>query len=207
MTPLSTAENAPRKRWAADPWFIASVMAVAAVVLWLSCPGDPGADVVSLSRADGKPRFWESSYSKAQMPPHLTLYQRLYWSWDDYRRRNGKGNRRTYAFPASQRTLCSMSGLLNQCMEVTGTHYLTAVEACGCAVEFGHTNSLTGAQWGAAFEQAIATNGPVLCYDNVKKEGFSDTLLLIREKPGVVKIVPRSKLAEYRKAGLVRANP
>ncbi len=88
-------------------------------------------------------------------------------------------------------------------MEVSGTQYLIAVEIAG-AVEFGSTNSLNGAQWVAAFEHAIETSGPVVCYDFAKKRNFQDTLLLIRETPGVVKVVPRTKLAEYRKAGLVK---
>ena len=89
-------------------------------------------------------------------------------------------------------------------MQVSGTQYLIAVEIAG-AVEFGHTNVLTGAQWVAAFEHTIETNGPVLCYDWGKKRAFQDTLLLIRERPRLVKVVPRSKLADYQKAGLVKA--
>jgi hypothetical protein len=38
-----------------------------------------------------------------------------------------------------------------------------------------------------------------------KKRNFQDTLLLIRENPRLVKVVPRSKLADYQKAGLVKA--
>ena len=30
------------------------------------------------------------------------------------------------------------------------------------------------------------------------------TLLLIREAPGVVKVVPRTKLADYQKVGLIK---
>ena len=41
------------------------------------------------------------------------------------------------------------------------------------------------------------------CYDYAKKGTFDDSLLLIRERPGVVKVVPRTKLAEYQAAGLV----
>jgi hypothetical protein len=93
--------------------------------------------------------------------------------------------------------------MLSQCMEVTGTRYLIAVEVGG-AVEFGSTNALNGAQWVEAFEHAIETSDPVVCYDYVKKRNFQDTLLLIRERPRVVEVVPRSKLAEYQKAGLVK---
>ena len=90
-------------------------------------------------------------------------------------------------------------------MEVTGTQYLIAVEIAG-VIEFGHTNILNGVQWVAAVEQAIGSTNRVVCFDYAKKRNFQDTLLLIRERPGVVKIVPRTKLAEYQKAGLVRAD-
>ena len=88
-------------------------------------------------------------------------------------------------------------------MDVSGTQYLIAVEIAG-GVEFGHTNSLNGAQWVVAIEHAIQTNRPVICYDYAKKRNFEDTLLLICETPGVVKVVPRTKLDDYRKAGLVK---
>jgi hypothetical protein len=90
-------------------------------------------------------------------------------------------------------------------MEVSGTQYLIAVEIGG-AVEFGSTNALNGAQWVVAFEHTIETSNPVICYDYAKKRNFQDTLLLIRERPGLVKVLPRTKLAEYQKAGLVKAD-
>lgn len=56
---------------------------------------------------------------------------------------------------------------------------------------------------GGTFENALENSGPVVCWDYAKKRNFEDTLLLIRETRGVVKVIPRSKLADYRKAGLV----
>jgi hypothetical protein len=138
------------------------------------------------------------------MPANLTLRQRLFWVWMDYKQRHGKRNPAAYSFPARPVEFCSIQGLLNQCMDVSGTRYLIAVEIAG-AVEFGSTNALNGAQWVAAFEQAIETSKPVVCYDYARKRNFQDTLLLIREAPGTVKVVPRSKLAEYQQAGLVKA--
>jgi hypothetical protein len=91
-------------------------------------------------------------------------------------------------------------------MEVSGTRYFIAVESTSASIEFGNTNTLNGMQWVVAFEHAIETSGPVLCYDYGKKDGFVDTLLLIRERPRVVKIVPRTKLAEYQRAGLVKVD-
>ena len=88
-------------------------------------------------------------------------------------------------------------------MKLSGTRYFIAVEIADM-VEFGSTNTLNGAQWVAAFEHAIEESNPVVCYDFARKTKFQDTLLLIRERPKVVKIVPRTKLADYQKAGLVK---
>jgi hypothetical protein len=90
-------------------------------------------------------------------------------------------------------------------MEVTGTHYYVAVEVAG-GIEFGHTNVLNGAQWVAAFERAIEASDSVICYDFASKRNFQDRLLVIHERPGVVKVVPRTRLADYQKAGLVKAD-
>ncbi len=87
-------------------------------------------------------------------------------------------------------------------MEVSGTQYLIGIEIAG-SVQFGNATPLNGVQWITAFEHTLQTNGPVLCYDFGKKRNFQDTLLLIRDKPRLVKVVPRSKLAAYKQAGLV----
>jgi hypothetical protein len=196
-------ESESNKQPAVRLWFVGTVLAVAALSLWLGWPStSAGIDPYVLSCADGKSRFWATAYTRMQQPANLSLHQRVSWTWTQYKRRHAKPNPAAYTFPATPVRLCSIGGLLNQCMEVNGTQYLIAVEI-GSAVEFGNTNALSGAQWVAAFEQAIETSNPVICYDYTRKRNFQDTLLLIREKPGVVKVVPRTKLAEYRKAGLV----
>jgi hypothetical protein len=170
----------------------------------LAWPPDPESNPYDLSRADGKSRFYVTTYPRAQRPANLPLHQRLIWEWVQFRQRHKKRNPAAYSFPGRPVQLCSISGLLNQCMEISGTQYLIGVEIAG-AVEFGSTNALNGSQWVAAFEHAIESSDPVVCYDYARKRNFQDTLLLIRERPGRVKVVPRSKLAEYQKAGLVKA--
>jgi len=196
--------GSPKKRPALRLWVLATALGVAAVYGWLLWPSDPEISPHDLSRADGRSRFYATSYSKLEMPRKLPLPERLLWTWTQYLRRHAKRNPAAYTFPASPVRLCSIHGLLNQCMEITGTQYLIAVEIAG-AVEFGSTNSLNGAQWAAAFEHAIEASDSLVCYDYAKKRNFQDTLLVIRERPGVAKIVPRTKLAEYQKAGLVKA--
>jgi hypothetical protein len=132
------------------------------------------------------------------------VFQRIAWEWWQLKRRFSGPNPRAYTFAASRVQPISITGLLNQCMHVTGTKYLVAVEIGG-GIEFGNTNTLNGAQWVAAVEQAIGSSNLVVCYDYGTKRNFQDTLLLIRERPGVVKVVPQTKLVDYQKAGLVKA--
>ena len=193
-----------KKRPALRLWILATVMGIAAFFGWLLWPSDTEISPFDLSRADGKPRFYATTYSKIQLPAKLPLRQRLLWMWTEYQRRHRKRNPAAYTFRASPIRLCSIHGLLNQCMELTGTQYLIAVEVAG-AVEFGNTNILNGSQWVAAFEHASGASDSAICYDFAKQRNFQDTLLVIREGPGLVKIVPRTKVAEYQKAGSVKA--
>ena len=84
-------------------------------------------------------------------------------------------------------------------MEMTGTRYLVA-GGVGY-VEFGHTNTLNGAQWVAAFENALQQDRP-WCF-GPDMNGHNENMLLIREKPDLVKVVPRRQLTAYQQAGLV----
>lgn len=194
-----------KKRPALRPWFLAIALGIAAFYGWLLWPSDSEISPYDLSRADGKSRFYATTYAKLEMPRKLALPQRLLWTLKHYEWRHRKRNPAAYTFPASPVQLCSIHGMLNQCMEGTGTQYFIAVEIAG-AVEFGTTNSLNGAQWVAGFEHALEASDAVVCFDYAKKRNFQDTLLVIHERPGVVKIVPRTKLAEYQNAGLVKAD-
>jgi hypothetical protein len=90
-------------------------------------------------------------------------------------------------FPASADRRCSVHGFLNQGAQVTGTRYLIAREACSDSIYFGHSKPLNGTQWVAAFEKALQNDGYVL----------------IRDRSGAVKVIPKDVLAEYQRAGLV----
>jgi hypothetical protein len=209
-SPLPVQESVSKPQPALRPFVLVIALILAAYIGWLFWPSNPEDNAFDLSRADGRSRFYTTTYPRMGMSPTLSLSQRLLCTlvqtWMQYQRRHGKRNPSAYSFPASPVQLCSIHGLLNQCMEVSGTHYLIAVEVAG-AVEFGSTNTLNGAQWVAACEHAIEASDPVVCYDFAEKTSFQDTLLLIREQPGVIKIVPRTKLADYHKAGLVKEGP
>lgn len=196
-------ESRPTKRPAVRVWFLGLVVIGASLIAWLAWPQEQQDGPYELSRQDGKSRFWATSLPKSERPEKLSLLQRLRWDFDQYRERRQRPNPTRYTFPATPTQSFGITALLNQCMEVSGTQYLVAVEIAG-VVEFGTTNSLNGALWVAAFENALENSRPVVCYDYAKKRNFQDTLLLIRETRGVVKVIPRSKLDDYRKAGLVK---
>lgn len=173
---------------------------------WLFWPSAPEIGAHELSRADGKPRFDVTKYPRVERPANLSLPQRIAWEWAQYKWRHRKRNPATYSFPATPVQPCSIHGLLNQCMEVSGTRYYIAVEIAG-GIDFGHTNVLNGAQWIAGIEKALESSTNAICYDYAKKRNFVDGLVLIRERRGVVKVLPRTKLADYERAGLCKAPP
>ncbi len=123
---LTASESRPEPRPLFRPWFLMCVLVTAAMIGWAVWPSAPEVSALERSRADGKPRFYATTYPKLQLPPHFTLLQRLRWEWAQFN-------------------------------------------------------------------------------DHAERRNFLDTLLLIHERPGLVKVVPRSKLAEYEKAGLVKA--
>lgn len=205
-TPLPELGHGAKKQPTVRIWLLVAALAVAALLGWSAWPSNPGISPYDLSREDGKSRFWLTCYPKVELRSSLPVRQRLQWKWTQYTRRFRKPNPAAYSFAPAPVTQCSISGLLNKGMEMTGTQYAIAVEIAG-SVEFGHTNTLNGAQWVAAFEQALETSKSVLCYDFATKRNFQDTLLLVRDRPGLVKVVPRTKLAEYQRAGLVKVRP
>jgi hypothetical protein len=189
------------RRWIVGSLLCAGILVSAWLLfpsLWISKEIKPAAVW------DGKPRFAETTYSERGTSPNATLWQRTFMAYLDFRRRFGKNNPAAWSFGARPPESCSIHGLLNQCMEITGTRYLMAYEASAGSVQFGHSNVLNGTQWVAAFEAALQTNQPG-CFDHAAKGIRRENLLLIREKGGVVKIVPPSRLADYQKAGLVDA--
>ena len=169
------------------------------MVLW---PEIPEVSVYELSRADGISRFYATTFSKTVAQPNRSLLRRLEHTWTEYQRRNGKRNPAGFVFARQAVQRRGIQEMLSQCMEITGTRYLIAVEIAG-AVEFGHSNVLNGTQWVAACEQAIESSTAIVCYDYAKKSNFEDTLVIVRDTPGVVKVLPRTKLRDYQEAGLI----
>ncbi len=79
---------------------------------------------------------------------------------------------------------------LNYCTQITGRRYLVAREGLGMSrsVSVGTNANLTGDVWVAAMEQSLRDRGWLLITNGGRR----------------VAVVPRDKLEEYRKAGLVK---
>lgn len=202
-SPTATTEAAPSRRGWRWVLILAFGLAVLGGIWWLSqsIVNEPDAPAKPW---DGRPLLVATTYPTMGVPAGAGPVQRFWVSYLNWRMRHGTKHPTNYTFGVSAPTPCSIHGLLNQCMEVTGTRYLIAKEVSAGSVEFGHSNALNGAQWVAAFELALQSNRPSW-FDYPSKQMRQENLLLIREKGGVVKVIPPSRLAEYQKAGLVSA--
>ena len=203
--PESSIQNSRSMR--CRRWIIAILFCVVALVaVWrLFFSGSSVADEFKPQTWNGEPKFVETRYPTHQVPDNAGIRLRLGIAYSEFMLRHGKKNPAASSFPPTSLQICSVHGLLNQSMQVTGTRYLIAYEAAAGSVQFGHSNILNGTQWVAAFEGALQTNRPD-CFDFQAKRTRRENLLLIREKPGVVKVIPTSRLADYQKAGLVDAS-
>jgi RNA polymerase sigma factor (sigma-70 family) len=111
---------------------------------------------------------------------------------------NSYGHLLNYTFPITEVQRCSINGLLNQCMEISGWRYLMDKEVAAGSVKFGCPKVYNGEEWVAAFESALQTNTPEWWV--VKKKGFRhENLVLIRfPKEKTVLVVPKEKAAQYQ---------
>jgi hypothetical protein len=122
-------------------------------------------------------------------PSNLPLTTRLGLAYSQLKDTVGLRNPTNWtipAFPKDSEKFFLLQGL-QMCMRMTGKRYFVAREAPN-RISFSPTNTLNGAQWVAAFEQAARDNG----------------LVLLQVSKRNVKVIPKNKLEEYRKAGLIK---
>ncbi len=100
-----------------------------------------------------------------------------------------------YTFPITPIQRCSVSGLLDECMNMSGWQYLIDTNAAAGSVEFGNSKVLNGEEWIAAFENALQTNQPEW-WDNGKQR--KGNLVLIRyPDQKVVLVVTKEEAGRY----------
>jgi hypothetical protein len=145
-------------------------------------------------------RFVVTTRPTLGLPPGATLTQRAFTWWYENRHRFQKPRPLAYSFSASQTTRCSIHGLLNQCMEITGTRYVIAKDVAAGTIEFGHTNTLNGTQWVAAFTEALQNSQPEW-WDPQAKRFHKENLALITNDARTVLVLPKAMAQEFRARG------
>ncbi len=125
--------------------------------------------------------FWATSYPNGFWNP--SIGHPLNWSFR----------------PAQSKThLCSISGLLNECMQVSGWQYLIDKNVAAGTVEFSISKPLNGEEWVAAFEDALQ-NGNPQWFDFITKKFRRENLVLIRyPDQKIVLVLPPEKAGRYQ---------
>ena len=127
----------------------------------------------------------ETTYSTRGRQPFMA---EAVLSFIEYKQRHWP-NPAGHFFPATPVRRCSVNGLLNQCMEMTGMHYVMPLEVAAAAVYFGHSNTLNGSQWTAAFERALRADKVELWTDGRLRR---QKLALIRKDNRTTYVVTES---------------
>jgi hypothetical protein len=130
---------------------------------------------------------WKETTYATSGPVKPSWAKPLIW-WYDYKLKHWP-KPANYSLGAHPAELCSVNGLLNQCMEMTGVHYVMPLEVAAAGVQFGHSNTLNGSQWAAAFEEALQQD-KVELWQNGKMR--KEKLVVIRGGPRRTYVVPES---------------
>jgi len=142
-------------------------------------------------------RFVVTTRPTSGLPSNATLTHKAFTWWLQIRQRFQKPRPLAYSFPASPTNRCSIHGLLNQCMEVTGVRYVIAKDVAAGTIEFGHTNTLNGTQWVAAFTEALQNSQPEW-WDSQAQKFHKENLVLITNDASTVLVLPKSKVEEFQ---------
>jgi RNA polymerase sigma factor (sigma-70 family) len=166
-------------------WTNMKTVAVAGVTVLLAI-GTTTVTIHQIRKPKYDPKdFWATTYPTGS--PDMMQYMT-----------NSYGHPLTYTFPIEPVQRCSISGLLDQCMEISGWRYLIDKDVSAGSVEFGCPKVLNGQEWVTAFENALQTNTPEWWVP--KKKGFrKENLVLIRfPKEKIVLVLPKDKVSKYQ---------
>jgi len=143
-------------------------------------------------------RFVATSYPTSGPGAGSTWKDRVFLTCLDLMRRYQRPNPAGFSFPAQPTTRCLVHGLLNQCMEITGVRYVLPREVAAGTFEFGHTNTLNGAQWASAVTDALQ-GGRVEWWDSQAGRFSREPLVFLTNGPRTVLILPRALVPEFRR--------
>ena len=121
-----------------------------------------------------------------------------YPTWMDGMMTNSFGHPLNSSFPISPVQRCSISGLLNQCMELSGWRYLIDKEVAAGGVKFGSSKVLNGEEWLTAFENALQTNKPEWWDAKLKRQRQENLVLIRYPKQKIVLVLPKDKAEKYQ---------
>jgi hypothetical protein len=134
-------------------------------------------------------------------PPHASLGLRLrfaYWRLSE-KLHPYEPNPTNTTYAASPVVPCSIQGLLNECMQTSGTRYMMPLDVAAGSVHFGNAIALDGRQWIDSFESALQTNTPEW-WDFKAKRRYYENLVLIRyPEQKTVLVLPASAAREFRR--------
>ncbi len=189
---LAKPHTTDRKRsWGIPRWFL--VPAIFALVVATAFLIRPNRNSPFLHDS----RFVVTTPPTIGLSPNATWTQRAFLWWQQNRHRFQKARPLAYSFPATQTDRCSIHGLLNQCMEVTGVRYVIAKDVAAGTIEFGHTNTLNGTQWAAAFTDALQNSQPEW-WDSQAKRFQKENLVLITNDVRTVLVLPKAMAQEFQ---------
>jgi hypothetical protein len=144
------------------------------------------------------PRFVITSQPQLGLPANATIKDRIFiWQLQLYQRFS-KPNPLAWSFDASPTNQCSIHGLLNQCAQATGVRYVIAREVAAGSVAFGHTNTLNGVQWVAAFTEALQTGKPGW-WDTKNQIFHNENLVFVTNSPKTILVLPPGMAAEFQR--------
>jgi hypothetical protein len=147
-------------------------------------------------------RFVMTTLARMGLPPNAALKDRAFvWLFgflQKFRQRHPQPL--AHSFPATPTNRCSVHGLLNQCMEVSGVCYIIPRVVAAGTVQFGHTNVLNGVQWVAAFTEALQNGQPEWWDPKIK--GFrKENLIFLTNGPRAVLVLPPEMVHEFQRQG------
>ena len=111
---------------------------------------------------------------------------------------NSFGHPLNSSFPISPVQRCSISGSLNECMELSGWRYLIDKEVAAGSVKFGSFKVLNGEEWLATFENSLQTNKPEWWDAELKRQRQENLVLIRYPKQKIVLVLPRDKAVKYQ---------
>ncbi len=86
-------------------------------------------------------------------------------------------------------------------MEVTGVRYVMPRDVAAGTVWFGPTNTLNGAQWVAAFTDALQTRQPEW-WDSQARTFHRENLVLVTNDARTVLVLPKAMAREFQSGGV-----